>query len=262
MSLGNSGNLTGDQQFLALDTGTIVTRHQWVVLPMPLLVIDCVNFLGLHEPSILIFTNRHCQNIGDNPQDADSAGSEDEDSVVEYPTNTQGVASDSNSEITKLTGVDLDFAVKPTGVEMDSEAQGYDVPEEQNKVDGLRQQDPSKRFDVPTAEPTTVPEVPSSPAQAVSPKKEMAVCNVRVRKKPEKYVPSMKGNKYAVVQTQIVTSLKESKDAMLMAQMSVKLMSNGVHHNVDGAGMVMAQLSLKAAIKKWGDKASMLSPLR
>jgi hypothetical protein len=42
---------------------------------------------------------------------------------------------------------------------------------------------------------------------------------------------------------------------MSMAQMSVKLMSNGVHHNADIVGMVMAELSLKAAMKKWGDEA-------
>jgi hypothetical protein len=161
----------------------------------------------------------------------------------------------SNSEIAELTGVDLDFAVEHTGVEMDSEAQGNDDPEEQNKVDGLRQQDPSKRFDVPNAEPTTVPVVPSSPAQAALPKKGMAARNVRLRKKPEKYFPSMKGNKYAVALTQIMASLKESKDAMLMEQKSVKLMSKGVHCDADVVGMVMAQLALKAAIKKWGDKA-------
>ncbi len=42
---------------------------------------------------------------------------------------------------------------------------------------------------------------------------------------------------------------------MSMAQMSVKLMSNGVHRNAGNVGMVMAQLSLKAVIKKWGDKS-------
>jgi hypothetical protein len=57
----------------------------------------------------------------------------------------------------------------------------------------------------------------------------------------------MKGNKYAVAQ--------ESKDAMSITRMSVKLMINGVCRNVDTVGMIMAQLSLKAAIKKWGDKA-------
>jgi hypothetical protein len=83
----------------------------------------------------------------------------------------------------------------------------------------------------------------------------MASRKVRLRKNPEKYVPSIKGNKYTVALSQIVASLKESKVAMSMAQMSVKLMSNGMHHNADMVGMVMAQLSLKAAIKKWGDKA-------
>jgi hypothetical protein len=139
--------------FLALDTGTIVTRHQWVILPMPLLVIGRVNFLGWHELSILTFTNRHGQN--DNLQDADSAGNEVEESIIEYPTNTPGVALD--TENAELTGVNPDFAVKPTGVEMDSEAQGY-VPEEHNKVYGLEQQDPSMSFGIPTDELTTVPE--------------------------------------------------------------------------------------------------------
>ena len=93
---------------------------------MPLLVIDQEKFLGWREPSILTFTNRHGQNIDDNPQDADSSGNEDKDSVVEYPNNTPGVALD--SEIAELTGVDSDFAVEPTGGEMDSEAKGCDVP--------------------------------------------------------------------------------------------------------------------------------------
>jgi hypothetical protein len=83
----------------------------------------------------------------------------------------------------------------------------------------------------------------------------MAACNVRLRKQPEKYIPSMKGNKYAVVLTQIVTSLKESKDTMCMAQMSINLMNKGVQQNADVIGMVMAQLSLKAAINWWGNEA-------
>ncbi len=67
--------------------------------------------------------------------------------------------------------------------------------------------------------------------------------------------PSTKGNKYAVALTQIVASLKESKDAMCIAQMSVNLTNKGVHQNADIVGMVMAQLSLKAAIKTWSDEA-------
>jgi hypothetical protein len=37
--------------------------------------------------------------------------------------------------------------------------------------------------------------------------------------------------------------------------MSVKLMSKGEHRRADIVGMIMAQLSMKAAIKKWGERA-------
>ncbi len=63
----------------------------------------------------------------------------------------------------------------------------------------------------------------------------------------------MKGNKYAVAMTQIAASLKGSKNAVVMAQMSVKLMSPGAHRWADVIGMTMAQLSMSAAIKKWGN---------
>jgi hypothetical protein len=83
----------------------------------------------------------------------------------------------------------------------------------------------------------------------------MAARNARARKPPEKYVSTRKGNKYAVAMTQIVALLKDSKHAMAMAQMSVKLMSTGAHRRADVVRMIMAQLSMKASIKKWGNEA-------
>jgi hypothetical protein len=83
----------------------------------------------------------------------------------------------------------------------------------------------------------------------------MAARNARVRKPPEKYVSSMQGKKYAVALSQIDECLKESNNGMALAQMSVKLMSPGVHRKADIVGMIMAQLSMKAAIKKWGECA-------
>ncbi len=51
---------------------------------------------------------------------------------------------------------------------------------------------------MPTDEPTTSPKKVKSPAKKVAPPKTgMAAQNSRARKAPEKYVPSMKGNKYA-----------------------------------------------------------------
>ncbi len=46
ISMGLSGNLSGGQCFLALDTGKMIVRSCWKELPMPLAVIDRVNVLG------------------------------------------------------------------------------------------------------------------------------------------------------------------------------------------------------------------------
>ncbi len=71
-----------------------------------------------------------------------------------------------------------------------------------------------------------------------------------------KYVPSMQGNKYQVALAQITTSLGSSETSMAFAQMmSVKLMNMGTHQCSDVVGMVLAQVSLKAAIKNWGKEA-------
>jgi hypothetical protein len=83
ISHGNSGNLSGSQIFLALDTGHTITRHQWVVLPMPPAVIARVNLLGKAEPFILPFTDRHGRKIGDYPREPKPI--EDDDApVMEY----------------------------------------------------------------------------------------------------------------------------------------------------------------------------------
>jgi hypothetical protein len=73
----------------------------------------------------------------------------------------------------------------------------------------------------------------------------MAAQNSRARNVPEKYVPSMKGNKYAIALTQITSSLQGSKDALCMVQRLVKLMGKGLHRCADIIGMVMAQVSMK-----------------
>jgi hypothetical protein len=149
----------------------------------------------------------------------------------------------------ELPGVDTDFDAKPTRVEVvDSDY----VPQELTEVNGLGQQDTrAAPTEEPSVEPITAPAVTHAP----SPKKGMSARNARNRKQPEKYVPSMKGNKYAVALTQIAALLKGSKHAMPMAHLSVKLMSKGAHRKADVVGITMAQLSMKVAIKKRGQKA-------
>jgi hypothetical protein len=211
--LGHSGNLSGGQIFLALDTGHTITWHQWVVLPMPPAVIARVNLLGKVEPSILTFTDRHGWEIGDYPQDSEPV--EDDDVLIVDYIDDVLHAVDAQDD-TEIPGVVAEPAAEPTGVEVDP----ANAHQETYFDDGLGQQDEALP---PIQILSTVPEDPALPSQG------MAACNTGVRKPPEKYVPSMKGNKYAVAMTQIAASLKDSKHAMAMAQMSVKLMSPGVH---------------------------------
>jgi hypothetical protein len=242
ISLGNSGNLSGGQMFLALDTGHTITRHQWVVLPMPPAVIAQVNLLGIIEPSILTITNRHGWEIGDHPQDFEPSG-DDDNSVGEHLRDEIPGVVPAPEDDAELPGVDTGFDAEPTGVEVDSDH----VLQELAEVNGLKQQDTNVApNDEPSSEPTTAPIVET---QAPSPKKGMAACNARKRKQPEKYIPRMSGNKYAVALTQIAASLKGSKHDMQTAQISVKLMPKGVHRRADVVGMIMAHLSMKAAIK-------------
>ncbi len=118
-----------------------------------------------------------------------------------------------------IAGVGRDFAVEPTGVDIEEAFEAYVPLERAEPEDGLGHQDPGEPEHLimpPTEEPTVEPttKMDGTPSkQAVSLKKGMAARNVRVRKQHEKYVPSMKGNKYAVAMTQITMSLHGSQDA-------------------------------------------------
>jgi hypothetical protein len=65
----------------------------------------------------------------------------------------------------------------------------------------------------------------------------MVAHNTPNRKQPEKYIPDY-------------YFLRLSKTSMAFAMMSVKLMNKGTHRRADVIGMVMVQMSLKAALKK------------
>ncbi len=246
ISLGSSGNLSGGQIFLALDTGHTIVRHQWVVLPMTPAVIARVNLLRKAEPSLLTFTDRHGWEIGDYAKEPELVEDDNAPVIEEFIEDVIPAV--------EIPGVDnptseptAEPPTEPTGVEVD------DAPQASFE-DGLGetpQETPYKRKTArrPTGKPTT-----ASPEDSAPPCQGMAARNARIRKPPKKYAPGMKGKKYAIAMTQIAASLGTSTNAMALAQMSVKLMSKGKHRMAELVGMVMAQLSMKAAIKKWGEQ--------
>ncbi len=88
---------------------------------MPPTVIDHVNLLGQRKPTMLTFTDRHGRDIGDNnSQDANSVGILDDNLIIIQPAmEIPGV--DTTTDPAETAGVDPDFDVKPTGVNMDTD---------------------------------------------------------------------------------------------------------------------------------------------
>ncbi len=99
---------------------------------------------------------------------------------------------DTTMDPAETTGVDPDFYVKPTGVDMDTDVWAMDtnIPIDNNaiRIDGLNHQDPTEgTAAVPTSEPTTSPKKAKSPAKKTAPPKTgMAAQHPRARKAPEK----------------------------------------------------------------------------
>jgi hypothetical protein len=99
ISLGPSGNLQGSFKFMTLNSGKIIVRRSWDVIPMPDVVINRVNELGKEQPRLMTFTDRHGRLIGDMEiPGVDST--EDEDDY--FPGVTPVIA-----DAIKIPGVDV-----------------------------------------------------------------------------------------------------------------------------------------------------------
>jgi hypothetical protein len=169
-------------------------------------------------------------------------------SIPPAPAGIRGVSLVEEGRTDEIPGVDLpDVAVvnKPTGVDIGGPQA---VPPQDAVFDDAI-------FDTALDDGLDQEAVAESEIQVAPPKEGMAAQNTRNRKQPEKYVPSMQGNKYQAALAQITTSLGSSKTSMAFAMMSIKLMNKVTHQRADVVGMVMAQVLLKAVLKKWGREA-------
>ncbi len=207
----------------------MIVRNRWKELPMPLAVIDQVNVLGRAKCSLLVFTDCLGWAIVDYTPNVGEAGDGDEDkSVVNdlyspVPSATSklvGVSLVEEGSADMIPGVDspavVDLVSEPTGVDMGGLQ--ADPPQGDalfdNAIFDTAFDDGFETYDL--NEPINKP-------NAASPKTGMAACNACNRKQPQKYVPSMQGNKYQVALAQITTSLGTSDALMALAKMSVKL---------------------------------------
>jgi hypothetical protein len=231
ISVGPSSNRQGGHLFLSLNTNRIITRRSWTVLPMPQAVIDKVNSLAADQPSLITFTDRQGIEIGS-----------DEDDVITPPQGHQQTSYE-------IPGVIADTA-QITGVDMDAAQDNYQPNDQTDDLaNDPGQTDPSLLESGTDFEPT-LDEVPT-PSENVGtqeidePTRQVPVSSppttneptrraTRDRKQTKSYVPSMSGKSYQYSATQLSSS----------------------RHEPQIVEMVLTQLTLKAAINKWGLKAT------
>ncbi len=261
ISLQTSGNLSEGQRFLALDTGKLFVRNRWKELPMPLAVIDQVNMLDRAKYSLLVFLDCLGQaNVNYTPTVGETDDGDDDESVVNdlyspvLPASSElaGVSLVKEGSADMIPGVDL-----PAVVDVVSEPTGVDTGGPQSDPPQINALLDEAVFDMALDDGLETYKLnePIDEPKVASPKAGMVACNACNRKQPQKYVSSMQGNKYQIESAQIITSLKTIDASMALAKMSVNLMNKGIHQRADIVGMVMAQVLLKAALKKWCKEA-------
>ena len=254
ISMGPSKNKQGGQVFFNLTTTKVISRRSWHVIPMPSTVIARVNNLATNQPQLLTFYDRTGREIGD----VDAAYSTD-DTQYETPG------------VIENPGVINDEIVEPPGVDMDNESPtdqyDPDIPSTDNAPQLLEPAESSEATPTTTElEPNAVEYEPTttiehiSPTRAATPAKKEAPAatntpvqrrSTRVRTQATSYQPSMKGKSYQYAATQLAQVEANKQLEILLAQLEEHA------EEVDPRVIqtVMTQLTLKAAIKTWGNDA-------
>jgi len=198
IALGPSGNTTGGQVFMALDTGQLIRRSQYRVIPVTAEVRARVEQLGANEPRHLTKYNRHGEIIGDGPAsdaghttaDADRepkpVQSEFDDATVQEEQDVENEEWDPEEQVPDLDVVDDITGVDPH-IE-DDVVEQWEVGEDGNG-DVIEQ----AIEEAPVGPTTTINDTVGTTVEGLS----ATGRPQRVRKRPESFVPSMQGKKYS-----------------------------------------------------------------
>ena len=266
ISLGMMENSTGGGLFMALDTMKVIRRSQWTVHPVTAEVKTRVEELGKEEPRMLTWYNRHGEVIGDNATLWDSADTSARIELTEEnDKNTRNVLEAREEDLPDLTEEEEDHAdveeddPQDTYLDVANDITGVDpldkMVEEQGQVvqgsdaggDAIEQQVRPESRPVESVVGARVRGV--TPTQVVTPSERP----VRERRPPKPaYEPSMTGKKYGMAMATIMTRLKDKSADDARAYMQQELWEAGEHHQPEVMGVMMVQLSMKAATTKFG----------
>jgi hypothetical protein len=223
--LGPSSNRQGGHLFLSLNTSRVIASRSWTVLPMPTAVIDKINSLAADQPTLITFTDKQGNEI-----------KEDKDVITPPQTEYEipGVVPD----IAETTGVDVedvelgnhdtapDQMDGPGNVTEPTEPPLFEHAQDSDPIEPTLHQEILTPAEAGPAEAAVTDAQPQVPIE--QPRRP-----TRVRKQVQSYVPTMKGKTYQYAAAQVATK----------------------RYHPQIVEMILTQLTLKAAINKWGKRA-------
>lgn len=218
--LGPIGNEQGGYRFMSLQTGAKFTGFKWTQLPIPESVIKRVNTLGKDQPRDLVFFDRHGNPIEDADTvqiagvdgDTEDVNIEDDQDIADElqeiaeQEETDNAIRESNGEVIELQDV------QPAQQQFDEPMTPDPEP--------IVQEAPQVRFEEPEPEPVAETQVRRS---------------TREKRRPNDYVPSMKGKKYSNAQFDVFDEMQKTSPTVVAT--------------------IMTQLSMRAGLKAWGEPA-------
>jgi hypothetical protein len=193
---------------------------------MTQMIIDKVNAMAADQPPLLTFLDRNGMEITD-----------EDDELLETPETPHEIPGVIGNAA-QITGVDKDAALGEAVEEIIEDTQVEDVELEDDLCnnptqDYITDDVPTITDDAPTFEhQPQVIESPTTPTKPETPSKSQQPS--RICKQVQSYVLSMKGKSYQYAAAQLAQTENEPQIVEL----------------------VMTQLSLKAGIKMWGNKAT------
>ena len=197
-----------------------------VVIPNPDILIDCVNTLGTGQLEMMTYTDRHGRFIGDIEipgVDADDDNDTDTASVFDDNIELPGVDAGEIKAPQQVEIYDLDIPGDPDPIKVET------VEEEVVEYQASAVQAP----EAVQAEP-----IPDGPHRSA-----------RIRTSQKTYTLSMSVSKYSFAVKQLEWQGVLNPDAHMFFQ------EDFYQAEPDVVAAVMTQLSIKAGLRAWGDKA-------
>jgi hypothetical protein len=237
--LGPTGNKQGGFFFMSLTTGQKINRYSFDLIPTPDTVIHRVNELGRGQPEELVFFDRKGRPIGDvEITGVDEHSSEEANEAPQI-------------EAAPIVNTDLNQHLNDTTINPNDEAPDEQAPEvEQPPVMPTEIDETAVEAPTPTVAP--VPAAAAAPTTTTN-AGDQEIPGVRrsgrSRTQVKRYSPSMTGKRYEYALSQI-----QLKEAALYPDTHMFFHRGAMQAEPDVVGAIMTQLSLKAGLKRWGDK--------